>query len=103
MTTLNKLASLNVTIDFALPMECYGVDDFAAMDAEVVSRLYSELLDERERAFYGICTMSAARRGILDTIESFYYFEDVKVLNSLDRDSYEYYDLYKSIYGCRPH
>ena len=102
MTTANKLASINVTINFTLPMECYDVDDFAAMDAAEVSKLYSELLNEREREFYGVCVMSDTRYSILRTIEAFYYLKDVEVLNRLDRDSYEYYDMYKSIYGHKP-
>lgn len=112
MTTIERLASINVTIDFALPMECYTVDDCVAMGDEECKALYSEL---EKHVIYGgaygeateaqedlFWTLSAYydHKYYLDNIEAFLEYESHMGEPDFDWDFYS--DWHKDMYGFRP-
>lgn len=109
MTTMNKLAELGVTIDCALPMECYSVADYVAMDKEQLSKIYRELgnkmdcriaTDEEEALYWEISAY----------YDDEYYYENIDAfleyqsrMNEPDFDWDFYSDWHKDMYGYRPH
>ena len=110
MTTMNKLAELNVTIDFALPMECYSVADFDAMDKVELDVLFGELSKEFDMDVYGIAKMEESRKELFYTIDAYLWGADERAFHEYashkdepDFDWDFYSDWHKDIYGCRPH
>ena len=109
MTTMNKLAELNVTIDFALPMNCYNDADFDAMDASVLGDIYSDLYAKREAEFDGIAKMSEEDSDLFWTIENYLNNKDSRALSEyaehMDEPNFDwdfYIDWYKDVHGVRP-
>ena len=114
MTTMERLATINVTINFALPVECLSLDDFAAMDVKVLDDLYQTLYKEEEADYYGIKKMSAERKGLYYDIvyyyDNKYYYDNIDAfieykshMNEPDFDWDFYSDWHKDMYGFRPH
>ena len=113
MTTINRLASLNVTINFELPVECMTWDDLAAMTDEALDDLWRVLKKEDEADFYGIAPMDKARKDLLCTIDGWYdhkYYEEniddfrayARRKNEPDFDWDFYSDWHKDLFGYRP-
>ena len=109
MTTMNKLAELNVTIDFVLPMECYSDADYDAMDRAELNTLYSELSKEYYEGDYCGKGMSEERIGLFYDIDNYFSREDERKFHEycthMDEPDFDwgfYSDWHKDIYGYRP-
>jgi hypothetical protein len=113
MTTMERLASINVTINFELPVECYSMDDIIVMDAVKRDTLYHELQNEYEDDVYNIRHMSDMRRMLFLALEAFfedsYYYENINAfreyqshMNEPNFDWDFYSDWHKDMYGFRP-
>ena len=50
MTTLNKLANINVTINFELPVECLTLDDFVAMSDDALRAIQNRVASKMNAA-----------------------------------------------------
>lgn len=112
MTTMNRLATINVTIDFALPMECLTIDDFVAMDDKECENLYSAL--EKHVIYGGVygeatpaqveafCTLSTYfdHKYYEDNIDAFLEYQSHMGEPDFDWDFYS--DWHKDMYGYRP-
>ena len=113
MTTINRLASLDITIDFELPVECMNWDDLAAMTDEALDDLWRVLKKEEEADWYGLSAMDAARKDLFHMIEGWYdhkYYEEnigkfrefESHKNEPDFDWDFYSDWHKDLFGYRP-
>ena len=106
MTTINKLAAMNVTINFELPMDCLDKDDIKAMNEEDRQKLRSyffrkyDLTANEDRVYW-----------LLHEVEDEeYYEENIKEfreyeshMNEPDFDWGFYSDWHKDMFGYRPH
>ena len=113
MTTMEKLATLNVTIDFSLPVQCLATADFVAMTDAELDDLYRVLMKEEEADYYGSRKMSEARKRLYYDITWYYdnkYYEDhieafkeyESHMGEPDFDWSFYSDWHKDMYGYRP-
>ena len=108
MTTIERLASINVSIDFALPVECLSVDDFSSMPHDVLMDIWAEmgrLMDSRkatreQEALYWEIDAYEQDRYYYDHIEAFREFESHKDEPDFDWDFYS--DWHKDMFGYRP-
>ena len=71
MTTMQRLANINVTINFTLPIECLTTDDYAAMPDAECDAILNKL---NERMLFHFEEMTDAERSAFATI-SWYYDE----------------------------
>jgi hypothetical protein len=100
---MNRLATMNVTIDFALPVECLSKDDIRAMNREQREALRKIVLDDYDEY--------RTQFWLLDEVEDEeYYAENIKEfreyeshMNEPDFDWDFYSDWHKDMYGYRPH
>ena len=110
MTTMNRLANINVTINFELPLECLTVDDYAAMPDKKVDAILNRL---NERMLFHFEEMSEAERIAYDTISWYYdekyYHDNIDAfleykshMGEPDFDWSFYSDWHKDMYGFRP-
>ena len=110
MTTMERLATINVTINFALPLECLTVDDYAAMPDDKVDAILNRL---NERMLFHFEDMSEAERDAFATISWYYdekyYHDNIDAfleyqshMGELDFDWSFYSDWHKDMYGVRP-
>lgn len=106
MTTIERLANINVTINFEIPMECLTIDDFADMDDAKCEAMYTSLqmvqnpTREQDEAFW---TLSRY-------FDEKYYFDNIDAFNEyrshMDEPDFDwdfYSDWHKDMYGFRPH
>jgi hypothetical protein len=109
MTTMTKLATLNVTIDFVLPMECMTLDDFIAMGDDKLHDLFEQL---EVKMIHN--TASKLEEEIWAEIECYYdhkyYYDNIDAFDEYrshmgepDFDWDFYSDWHKDMYGFRPH
>ena len=110
MTTMQRLATINVTINFALPLECLTVDDYAAMPDDKVDAILNKL---NERMLFHFEEMSEAERDAFATISWYYdekyYHDNIDAfleyqshMGEPDFDWDFYSDWHKDMYGVRP-
>lgn len=110
MTTMQKLASINVTIDFELPIECLTVDDYAAMPDDKVNAILNRL---NERILLHFEDVSEAECDAFATISWYYhekyYYDNIDAfleyqshMGEPDFDWSFYSDWHKDMYGFRP-
>lgn len=108
MTTMQRLANINVTINFALPIECLVVDDFIAMDDDALDVLYHMLMhkvdmqtasDDEEVIFWEIGHYYDEKY-YYDNIDAFNEYQ--KHMSEPDFDWDFYSDWHKDMYGFRP-
>lgn len=108
MTTMQRLASINVTINFSLPVECLTVDDFIAMSDDAVSAIEKQLGHKMDAM-----TATDAEKGvywdILNYWDEKYYYDNIDAfleykshMNEPDFDWDFYSDWHKDMYGFRP-
>ena len=109
MTTMSRLATINVTIDFALPFECYTYADWAAMDEKTLSDLFSMLTKKmdnmvatkQEESLYWDISCFYDQEFYNRTIDDFN--EYCTHMNEPDFDWSFYSDWHKDLFGFRPH
>ena len=108
MTTMNRLANINVTINFELPIECLTMDDFIAMSEDALKSLYTCLMhkidnltatDEEELIFWEIGHYYDEKY-YYDNIDAFHEYEKHMGEPNFDWDFYS--DWHKDMYGFRP-
>ena len=103
MTTMNRLATMNVTIDFALPVECMSRDDIKAMNREQREALRKIVIDDYDTY--------RTQFWLLDEVEDEEYYEEniqefreyESHMNEPDFDWGFYSDWHKDMFGYRPH
>lgn len=109
MTTIEKLATINVTIDFALPVECLTIDDYTSMADDAV-----EAIQKRIERKMDADTATDIEEGIYWDIQHYwdekYYYDNIDAFNEYrshmgepDFDWDFYSDWHKDMYGFRPH
>lgn len=109
MTTMERLATINVIINFSLPVECLTVDDFIAMSDDAVSDIEKQLGRKIDAM-----TATDAEKGvywdILNYWDEKYYYDNIDAfleykshMNEPDFDWDFYSDWHKDMYGFRPH
>ena len=106
MTTMNKLAELNVTVDFELPMECLSEDDIKAMSQDDRQALHKHFMNkydltEDEDRVYWLLNEVEDEEYYEENIEEFREYESH--MNEPDFDWDFYSDWHKDIFGYRPH
>lgn len=109
MTTMNRLATINVTIDFALPFECYTYADWADMDTVALSDLFSALskkmdnmvATKQEESLYWEISCFYDQEFYNRTIDDFREYCTHK--DEPDFDWSFYSDWHKDLFGFRPH
>jgi len=106
MTTINRLESMDVTINFELPISCLDRDDIKAMSKADRQKLRSyffgkyDLTDNEDRVYW-----------LLHEIEDEEYREEnmdefkkyEARMNEPDFDWDHYSDWHKDMFGYRPH
>lgn len=103
MTTMNRLATMNVTINFELPIECLGEDDIKAMSHEQRDKLRmfaSDHYDEYSDLYW-----------LIDRVDHDEFFEEniaefreyESHMGEPDFDWDFYSDWHKDFFGYRPH
>lgn len=108
MTTLNKLASINVTINFELPVECLTVDDFVAMSddalkaiqSRIASKMNAETASDDEAELYWSIEYYWDNKYYEDNIDAFDEYRSHMGEPDFDWDFYS--DWHKDMYGFRP-
>ena len=109
MTTMQRLATINVTINFTLPMECMTLEDFIAMGEDALNAFYNTLMHKVDMQ-----TATDLEESLFWEIGHYYdnqYYEDnidafreyKKHMGEPDFDWDFYSDWHKDIYGFRPH
>ena len=108
MTTANRLATINVTINFEMPVECLTIDDFVAMTTEAVEAIQKRI--ERKMDAH---TATREEEGVYWDIQRYwdekYYFDNIDAFNEyrshMDEPDFNwdfYSDWHKDMYGFRP-
>lgn len=108
MTTMNRLATLNVTIDFALPMECMTLEDFIAMGDEKLNNLFQQLqvkmlhhtATKLEEEIWADIDYYYDHKYYEDNIDAFLEYKSH--MGEPDFDWGFYSDWHKDMYGFRP-
>ena len=108
MTTLNKLANINVTINFELPVECLTLDDFVAMSddalraiqSRVASKMNADTATEDEIDLYWGIEYYWDNKYYEDNIDAFNEYRSHMGEPDFDWDFYS--DWHKDMYGFRP-
>ena len=109
MTTMTKLATLNVTINFELPMECMTLDDFIAMGDEKLDAFYNSLMhkvdmqvaSDLEEVLFWEIGHYYDHKYYYDNIDAFHEYQSHMGEPDFDWDFYS--DWHKDMYGFRPH
>lgn len=108
MTTMNRLATLNVTIDFELPVECLTIDDLISMADDDIS-----VIEEQIGRKMDAMTATDAEKGVYWDIQHYwhekYYYDNIDAFHEYqshmgepDFDWGFYSDWHKEMYGFRP-
>lgn len=108
MTTMERLATINVTINFELPTECLTIDDFIAMGDDALNAIEKRLMakmdahtaTEDEKELYWEISAYWDNQYYYDNIDKFHEYE--KHMNEPDFDWDFYSDWHKDIFGFRP-
>lgn len=109
MTTMNRLATINVTIDFELPMECLTLEDFIAMGDEKLNAFYQSLMhkvdmqtsNDLEESLFWEIGHYYDHKYYEDNIDAFLEYKSHMGEPNFDWDFYS--DWHKDMYGFRPH
>ena len=109
MTTMNRLANINVTINFALPVECLTIDDLIAMGDDAINAIEKRLtakMDARtatedEKELYWEISAYYDNKYYYDNIDAFDEYRSHMDEPDFDWDFYS--DWHKDMYGFRPH
>ena len=109
MTTMNRLATINVTIDFVLPMECMTLEDFIAMGDEKLNTFYHTLMhkvdmqtaNDLEESLFWEIGHYYDHKYYEDNIDAFLEYKSHMGEPDFDWDFYS--DWHKDMYGYRPH
>ena len=109
MTTMNRLATLNVTINFELPMECLTLEDFIAMGEEKLNAFYQSLMhkvdmqtaNDLEESLFWEIGHYYDHKYYEDNIDAFLEYKSHMGEPNFDWDFYS--DWHKDMYGFRPH
>lgn len=102
MTTMNRLESMNVTVDFEIPVECLTYDDIKAMSREQRHELWkfaSDNYDEYSDLYW-----------LVDEVDHDIFFEEniaqfreyESHMGEEDFDWGFYSDWHKDFFGFRP-
>lgn len=106
MTTMNKLAELNINVDFVIPMECLAKDDIKAMsqgDRQALHKYFMsnyDLTEDEDRVFWLLHEVEDEEY-YEENIEKFREYESH--MNEPDFDWDFYSDWHKDMFGYRPH
>ena len=109
MTTLERLATINVTINFALPLECLTIDDLISMgndainaiEKRITKKMDAHTATEDEESLYWEITEYYDRQYYYDNIDAFREYQSH--MGEPDFDWGFYSDWHKDMYGFRPH
>ena len=103
MTTTNRLNSINVTINFELPISCLAYDDIKAMDREQRAKLRTVVSDNYDeyRDQYWLLNEVEDDEYREENMEKFREYE--ARMNEPDFDWDYYSDWHKDMFGYRPH
>ena len=108
MTTLERLAKINVTINFELPIECLTISDFPSMSHDELMGLWNKigkLMDLGEatyeqRILYWDIDRYENDRYYYENIDAFRVYEQSKGRPDFDWNFYS--DWHKDLFGFRP-
>lgn len=108
MTTMNRLATLNVTIDFTLPVECLTIDDLIAMADDAIEAVQKRIEHKMDAG-----TATDMEKGVYWDIQNYwdekYYYDNIDAFCEYQSHMGEpdfnwdfYSDWHKDMYGFRP-
>lgn len=108
MTTMNRLANINVTINFELPIECLTIDDLIAMGDDAISAIEKHITKKMDAH-----TATQGEKDLYWEISAYYdhkyYYDNIDAFNEYRSHMGEpdfnwdfYSDWHKDMYGFRP-
>ena len=108
MTTMQRLANINVTINFALPFECLTIDDIIAMGDDAISAIEKRIMakmdahtaTQDEKDLYWEISAYYDNKYYYDNIDAFQEYQSHMGEPDFDWDFYS--DWHKDMYGYRP-